>query len=152
MIDAIQKRVDFYENFDKENGTKHHVLYMEPDYDALLWEGDTVICGGEDDGFCFEDTPNTLDAKNDVNLKTDPDARNWLYRFYECCLIPINTEGISREDLSLRFDWDSFHFQGLQIALRIAHQLPDNCELWYTTPYEDISKTLPDAIMIKKAK
>ena len=150
MIDAIQKRVDFYENFDKENGTKHHVLYMEPDYDALLWEGDTVICGGEDDGFCFEDSPD--DVEYDVKLEPDKEAQDWLYRFYECCLIPLNTEDISIEDFVYRFDWDMFHIQGLQIALRIAHQLPDNCELWYTTPYEDASKTLPEAILIKKAR
>ena len=149
MIDAIQKRVDFYEKFDKENGTKHHVLYMEPDYDALLWEGDTVICGGDSDGFCFEDSPDDINEKNAVNLEPDPEAVHWLYDFYEYCLNPLNTEDISREDLF--FDWENFHLQGLQIALRIAQQLPDNCELWYTTPYEDASRTLPNAILIKKA-
>ena len=128
------------------------VLYMEPDYDALLWEGDTVICGVEDDGFCFEDTTDTFENKNDVNLEIDSQARDWLNKFYECILIPINTQDITREDLALGFDWDSFHIQGLQIALRIANQLPDNCELWYTSPYEDASNTLPEAIMIKKAK
>ena len=152
MLPQIKERIEYFEKLDKETGSKHHVLYMEPDYDSLIWEYDTVLCGGDSDGFCFEDTPDTFDAKNDVNLEIDPQARAWLNKFYECILIPINTQDITREDLALGFDWDSFHIQGLQIALRIANQLPDNCELWYTTPYEDASNTLPEAIMIKKAK
>lgn len=148
MLSQLKERMDYFIELDKKNGgKKHHVLYIEPDYDCLLWEEDTVICGRNPDGFNFLYSEN--EDKYDVILEKDKEIDDWLYKFEECCLIPISTGEVEREELC--FDWDGFHLGGLQIALRIANQLPPECELWYTTPYEDASETIPEAILVKKA-
>jgi len=170
MVSKIKERIEYFAELDKRTGSKHHVLYIEPDYGALLWEEDTVIYGGESDGFQFLDTP--VDQKEDdvvfKNVKSYPDeeedddddyeiniaqeASNWISRYVYECLIPSETEGLTREELARGFFWENFHEKGIEIAKMIAEQLPDNCELWYTIPWEDISKTVPGEILIKEAK
>ena len=144
MLPQIKERIEYFEKLDKETVSKHHVFYIEPDYDCLIWEDDTALCGSDCDSCSFEE----------YGFKLEPDkkAQEWLDEYYDRCLIPVQTDEITRESLNDWFDWEGFHLTGIQIALRIAHQLPDNCELWYTTPYEDISGSLPNAILIKKAK
>lgn len=147
MTKLIQERVAYYKKLDENSETKHHVLYIMPDYDCLLWENGTVLCGRDADGFNFEGS----DWEKDVALEKDKTIDEWLCRFENCCLIPCETGEIAREELAYQFKWESFHLQGLQIALKIANQLPPECELWYVTPHEDASGILPEEILVKKA-
>lgn len=144
MLNPISEREKYFEELDKNSKVKQHVFYIEPDYDCLIWEEDTALCGSDCDSCRFEE----------YGFKLEPDkkAQEWLDEYYDRCLIPVQTDEITREHLNNWFDWEGFHLRGIQIALRIAHQLPENCELWYTTPYEDISGSLPNSILIKKAK
>ncbi len=172
MLERIKERFDYFAELDRKTGTKHHVLYIEPDYDALIWEEDTVIYGAIDDadtGFQFLDTPEAKE-ENDVVLgisrkesedNIDEDnceenpvemAHTWLNDFFWTCLVPVMSDEISREELAEWFDWKKFHEEGIDIAKKIAAYLPDNCELWYTTPYEDCTSVFPDVTLIKEAK
>lgn len=162
MLKEIKERFDYFNELDKASKQKHHVLYIEPDYDALIWEEDTVIYGAESDGFQFLDSPMEQEEDDislkDIKIEEDDDltlvdiASSWISTFVHCCLIPVQTDQISREKLVKKFSWEYFHDEGIKIAKIIAAQLPDNCELWYTTPWEDSSKSIPEAILIKEAK
>lgn len=147
MTNIIQERATYYKKLDESQKTKHHVLYIMPDYDCLLWENGTVLCGKDADGFDFEGSG----FLKYVTFEKDKTIDEWLSRFENCCLMPCEAGEITREELICQFKWESFHLQGLQIALKIANQLPPECELWYVTPYEDASGILPEEILIKKA-
>lgn len=46
------------------------------------------------------------------------------------------------------FDWNTWHYYGLQFAKEIYKQLPRNYNLYYRVPFEDKSNTLPPELCI----
>lgn len=108
-------------------------LTIDADYDAVLWD---------ENGCAYTIDDDDVIELDDCMIRV-PGLNLWHRDFVDAVDWPTLTA-------SPRFDWHAWHARGLELAAQLRKQLPDHYELWYQAPFEDISGTIADKILISK--
>lgn len=113
-----------------------HILTISPDYDVLYYDeksraesfyDDGKIIIHDDDGMEIL-IPGFEEWYNEYIRATD---------FVECQTDP-------------KFDYGDWEKRGLELAKQMREQLPDNIDLWYEPPFEDVKRKGMHAKLIYK--
>lgn len=116
-----------------------HIITIEPDYGGVFYHDEEGVCDevDENDNIEFYDSNNKL-----VFRATVPGAYEWQKEFEE------KTDGV--ESTMGTLDVDDWHRRGMAIAQELRNQLPDDYDLWYAYPFEDVENRDKQPILIYK--
>ena len=115
--------------------TSKVIITMQPDSCCSLFWWEDGTCRGDSESLTLFEDGDSIEIKI-------PGLENWLNEYMWQCLVPYETGKITLEELNKTFDWKSFHDKGLMFAKEIKKMLPENIELIYKSPYEDISGSI----------
>ena len=45
-------------------------------------------------------------------------------------------------------DWKEYHNRGIELARKLREQLSDDCDIWYSAPFEDKSGTISGSFLV----
>ena len=144
LILAIEKFLaeinSFYEPLNRavRENTKNILVFM-PDYDQVFWRPDGTGCGN------WESL--SLENGDEIELN-NLELKAWLEKYVDEALIPCASGKISTEELNTKFDWDSFHKQGLEFAKKVKEVLPKDIIIIYRFPFEDKRPDIKQEIVI----
>jgi len=106
-----------------------HILRIEPDYDAIMFDENEVAYGMED----------IYDKKgNPINLRA---LESWAKE-----MRPIIDASAKGENC--KKDWANYHRRGIELANKLREKLSTDFDLWYAAPFEDKSGTIPKPMLI----
>ena len=117
------------------------ILKIIPDYDEVIIDSE----GGHID---LEGDDGNIDELYDKEGKpfVIPGLYEWQKELKEVVL-----EGAVGREVK-DFDWKSYHERGLQLAQQLRKKLSNDFDLWYISPVEDKSGTLPKPVFIYEQK
>lgn len=122
---------------------KTQKIYMSPDYEELFWDEEDCGIGNSETLYINDDL--------EIILKIDG-LTDWISKYVDEILIPCATGKISLDEFNKKYDWNSFHKEGIRLAYEVRKVLPDNIELFYKTPFEYQYYEIPHCFKIVKAK
>ena len=121
----------------EEKSNNEKFFMIKPDYDVLLEDWEDCCIVQFDDDIELELDSNTI-------LKINIPGINAWYNLY------IDATDFFTCSTNPAFDWDAWHKQGIIFARQIRLQLPDEIDLWYGYPYEDVGSRNKKPILIYK--
>jgi hypothetical protein len=124
----------------KDDNDVKNVIILCPDYDDLLFE-DGVGCGDEEDIFIGEE-------ETEIHIDV-PGLSEWHSKYIDECLLPCAVGKITLDELNAKFDWKTFHEEGLRLAAEVKKQLPEDVDLLYDVPFEDKSQFIKKPVFIR---
>lgn len=115
-----------------------HVITISPDFD-YLYRDEEGMC----DGFYDKDTIEIdFEGMEKKTIKIDG-FEDWWKKYVMATDFADTTTDPS-------FDYDAWHERGLVYAKQLREQLPDDIDLWYQAPYEDVKRRKQQAILVYK--
>lgn len=106
-----------------------HIIRICPDFKAYLWDDEDVT----------HDLADLQDKEGKPIVMPELDA--WAQEIEP--IVVASETGQPYEK-----DWADYHKRGQELARRLRRRLSSGYELWYETPYEDKSGTIPERIRI----
>jgi hypothetical protein len=92
--------------------------------------------------FCDEDTLELcIDKERNYVTINIPGIYQWQQEF-ESATDFAKTK--TKDD----FDWVGWHKRGIELAKQLRAKLPNSCDLWYDSPYEDKSGTIKESFLV----
>ena len=139
LIERFIKNNSVYDNKKPSKRQQHirHILWINPDYDSLgidLATGFDVTINhlGELDG-------NFIDKEGKPIVI--PELTKWQQ---EICPIVIASEAGTPYEK----DWTEYHSRGIKLVHKLREVLSDDCDIWYSAPFEDKSERIQHKLLI----
>ncbi len=122
------------QKLEEKGGNNHakHVIRIEPDYDAIMYDEEGTAWSSLDDLYDNQGKPIKM-----------PELISWQKEIEP--IVIASEKGETYEK-----DWVDYHRRGLELAYKLREKLSEDFELWYSAPFEDKSGTIPKPILINK--
>ena len=130
--------------YSKETNINNKTIYMIPDYNALFWNEEGCSIGNAE----------SITLNDNFNIQLSiPGLNKWLKKYENEILIPCETGKLSVEKkINYKYDWNSFHKEGIRLAYEVRKLLPDYITLYYDSPYEYDCRGIPHGFKIFQKK
>ena len=139
LIERFIKNNAVYDN-NKPSKRQHHIrhiLWINPDYDSLGIDLATGMDVSTDKLGEFDS-----DFRNKEGEKiVMPELAKWQQ---EICPIVIASE----TSTPYVKDWKEYHKRGIELVHKLRELLSDDCDIWYSAPFEDKSGTIKNKILV----
>lgn len=139
LIERYIKKNSIYDDNKPSKRQQHirHVLLINPDFDAL----------GIDLATGFDVTINHLGELDGNFIDKDgkpiviPELAKWQQEIHPIVIASETKQPYKK-------DWEEYHSRGIELARKLGEQLSDDCDVWYSAPFEDKSGSICDNFLI----
>ena len=114
-----------------------HIFQICPDYDSL---GEDLTTGYNITIYDSGELDETFYDKKGEKIIM-PELAKWQREIHPIVIASETNQPYEK-------DWADYHRRGVGLAHQLREQLSDDCDLWYTAPFEDKSGIITKSILI----